>query len=347
MNSSPAISVVVCSLNGARKIGACLEALADQSVGDRMQLVVVDDGSSDGTAEVARRYTDEVHSHGINRGLSAARNTGIGLARGPIIAFTDDDCIPEPTWLEQLLIAHETPGVIGAGGPVEIAGVRTIVHRYLAEYPPLAPLELDLQRHSSFLGRLALYLARTWFPSKQPVGPRAVYSFPGANMSFKKRALETVGGFNPKQKFGSDDEYICDRVRERFGLKALWFEPGAVVRHNYEGTFSDVARRNYAYGRGHAQAYLEDPGRRWPIVFPLPFVLIGMLWLLRRSPKGLLVPVAVPLAYPQGVTEWLTKGRMSDISFSWLRLIEEASHNVGMLAGLICSGQRPAGGRAS
>jgi glycosyltransferase involved in cell wall biosynthesis len=333
MVASPAVTVVVCSLNGARRIAACLEALANQSVADVAQVVVVDDGSRDATTEVARKYASEVVVHSTNRGLSAARNTGIDHARAPVIAFTDDDCVPAPTWLEQLLVAHERPGVLGVGGPVEVASLRTAVHRYLADNPPLAPLELDLDRRRSLAGRFGLYLRRMWAPTHYQVG-RAVYSFPGANMSFKKAALVAVGGFNPRQKFGGDDEYICGRIRGRFGSAALWFEPAALVRHNYEGTVCELARRNYAYGRGHAWAYLEGPSRRWPVAFPFPVALLGLLLAWRRRRSLMALPLAVHLLYPQGAIGALKHRRAPNVAFSWFRLVEESAHDLGLVSGL-------------
>jgi glycosyltransferase involved in cell wall biosynthesis len=340
---SPRVTVVVCSLNGGRKIAACLEALANQSVAGTAQVVVVDDGSTDATAEVARRYTQEVVVHSTNRGLSAARNTGIEHARAPVIAFTDDDCIPAPTWLEQLLLAHERPGVVGAGGPVEVAELRTAVHRYLLDNPPLAPLELELGRCQSLPGRFGLYLRRMWAPANDQVG-RAVYSFAGANMSFKKAALFAVGGFDPRQKFGGDDEYICSRIRGSFPSSKLWFEPSALVRHNYEGTLRDLARRNYAYGRGHAWAYLEDPSRRWPVFFPFPLALLGFLYAWRpRRVLGL--PLAVHFLYPQGAIGAIKHRRPANLAFSWFRLVEESAHDVGLLLGLFGRGSAPSTGR--
>lgn len=198
----PAITVVVCSHNGARTLAACLEALGRQTVGDRAQVVVVDDGSTDTTGAIARRCGVEVAVHDENRGLGAARNTGIAMARTPV-AFT------------------------------------------------------------------------------------------GADMSFTRSALEAVGLFDPRMNFGSDDEYLCGRIREAFPGPALWFEPEAVVaHHDYTGTLRDLLRGSYAYGRGHARVYLTDPAQRWPI------------------------------AFPQGLTGATGHHRAGNLAFSWRRLDE-------------------------
>lgn len=342
--ADPAISVVVCSLNGARTIRGCLEALERQSVADVAEVVVVDDGSSDATAAIARSFGARVVVHEDNQGLSAARNSGIAASRAPVVAFTDDDCVPHAAWLERLLEAHERPGVVGVGGPVEVATVATLVHRYLEAHPPLAPLELDLAAHTSLAGRFALYLARMWRPAEGR-DPRAVYSFPGANMSFKRAALEAVGRFNPRLRFGSDDEYVCDRVREAYPGASLWFEPGAVVGHDFVGTLADLYRRNFAYGRGQAQMFREDGDRRWPIVFPLPLLALACVLAGRRAGRPAAVAAAVQLCYPQGLLGALRRREVDRLAFSWLRLVEESAHNLGMLAGLLETPEGRDGGR--
>jgi len=333
--AQPSISVVVCSLNGSRTLRACLEALEHQTIRAETQVVVVDDGSSDTTAEIARTYDVDLIVHERNLGISAARNTGVAAARAPIVAFTDDDCIPDRRWLESLLSVHGRQGVVGVGGPVDVASVRTLVHAYLAEHPPIAPLELELERHRNLPGRVLLYLRSMWAPTR-PSGERAVYSFPGANMSFKRDALVAVGMFDPEMTFGSDDEHICAKLRAATSSSsALSFAPDALVHHDYQGTLGDLLRRNYAYGRGHARVYRRDPDQRWPIVFPLPALALALALAAPRRKKVLALLLSVQITFPQGVRAALVYRRLAWLSFSWLRLAEEAAHNAGMLAGLL------------
>ena len=331
---APSITVVVCSYNGARTIGACLEALERQSARELAQVVVVDDGSTDGTGAIARSFGFDVVAHKVNLGISRARNSGILAARAPVVAFTDDDCIPDERWLEVLLAAHRREGVIAVGGPVEIYKVETLVHHYLVDNNPLAPLELDLAKHSSLAARLGLYLRRMWLP-RPNAGARAVYSFVGANMSFKKEVLDAIGGFDQRMTFGADDEYVCAKLRERFPGNPLLFEPGAVILHDYAGTLSDVLRRNFSYGRGHARAYLLGSEHRWPIVFPLPIAVVVCGVLLRRRRAAPLLPVLALLLFPQGLRAVVRRRNPAYLTFSFLRFIEEAAHNGGMLAGLL------------
>src|SRR5918995_2141180 len=96
----PRISVVVCSLNGARTIRGCLKSLLELDYPD-FEVIVVDDGSTDATAKIASEYGLRLIST-ENRGLSNARNTGMEAATGEIVAYLDDDTCPDPHWLTYL-----------------------------------------------------------------------------------------------------------------------------------------------------------------------------------------------------------------------------------------------------
>ncbi len=95
----PRISVVVCSYNGSRTIRDCLEGLQKLEY-PNFEVIIVDDGSTDGTAAIAHQYGFRLIST-ENRGLSNARNTGMEMATGEIIAYIDDDAYPDPHWLAE------------------------------------------------------------------------------------------------------------------------------------------------------------------------------------------------------------------------------------------------------
>ncbi|HUF48541.1 MAG TPA: glycosyltransferase family A protein [Vicinamibacterales bacterium] len=119
---TPAVSVVVPTYNRDCALAGCLDALARQSVDPRrFEVVVIDDGSTDGTTDVCRqqapRFARFTTHRQANRGPAAARNAGIRMARAPLVAFTDDDCVPPPDWLHRILdrFASE-PDLGGLGG---------------------------------------------------------------------------------------------------------------------------------------------------------------------------------------------------------------------------------------
>lgn len=114
--NDPVISVVVPTLNEAQHINACLEALQQQSIGrESYEIVVVDNGSTDGTRELVKRFATRLLQE-IKPSPYAARNRAINSTRGLWLAFTDATCIAEPTWLEMLLKSANQTGSRIVGG---------------------------------------------------------------------------------------------------------------------------------------------------------------------------------------------------------------------------------------
>ena len=118
----PKVSVVVCSFNGARTIRDCLDGLCRLDY-PNYEIIVVNDGSTDGTADIARGYPCRLIST-ENCGLSSARNTGIKEAKGEIIAYLDDDAWPDPHWLTYLVPLFENTTHAGVGDRISLPPVR-------------------------------------------------------------------------------------------------------------------------------------------------------------------------------------------------------------------------------
>jgi len=107
----PPVSVVVVSWNGRPLLERLLPALAAQTFRD-FELVAVDNGSTDGSAELVERLWPEarVLRAGVNLGFARGSNVGIGLARGQLLALLNNDCLPEPAWLERAVAAADASG---------------------------------------------------------------------------------------------------------------------------------------------------------------------------------------------------------------------------------------------
>lgn len=110
------VSIIIPTYNGATRIGNCLRALGSQKSNREAEVLVIDDGSTDSTAEVVRGYPGVRLIVQANAGPAAARNRGALEARGAILIFTDDDCLPQPDWLEALLAPFSDPEVVGVKG---------------------------------------------------------------------------------------------------------------------------------------------------------------------------------------------------------------------------------------
>lgn len=325
------LGVVVCSLNGADGVERVLQALRAQSVADQLEIVLVDDGSTDGTAAVGDRWGVRVVRHGTNRGLGAARNSGLDVVSAPLVAFLDDDCEPEPEWAERLIAAYAGTTVAGIGGEVRVAAPESYQGRYLARHNPLVPLELDLASRSDVGYRFVRYLARNW-RTAEPAGRRRVYSLVGANMSFRTDALRAMGGFDASMRFGSEDLDAAIRMRAEQGDDCLLYEPDVVVAHHFKGTLNDALRRSRAYGRGHANMLAKFPDMS-PTVYPLPVLLVGlaMVGLRHRTALGalLLLPHVV---HPSGI-RGVSRHGFESIIDPYVTSLLEAAHDVGLAQG--------------
>lgn len=225
----PRISVVVCTYNGSRTLDECLAGLTALDYPD-YEVIVIDDGSTDASAEIARRYPVRLLST-ENRGLSRARNTGLELATGRIVAYIDDDAYPDPHWLHHLATTFLRHDYAAVGGP----NLAPPGDGWIAECVANAPGN----------------------PVHVLVTDRDAEHIPGCNMAFRKSALEAVGGFDAQFRVAGDDVDLCWRLADA-GFR-LGFNPAAVVWHHRRNSLRAYWRQQRGYGR--AEGMLQ---RRWP-----------------------------------------------------------------------------------
>jgi len=225
----PRISVVVCTYNGASTIRDTLESLLELDYPD-YEVIVVNDGSTDDTAEVVREYR-VVPISTENRGLSSARNTGWQMATGDIVAYIDDDAYPDPHWLNYLAYTYLTTDYVAVGG--------------LSLAPPGGGSIADCVANAP--GR----------PVHVLLTDREAEHIPGCNMSFRRSVLEEVGGFDPRFRTAGDDVDICWRILDR-GWK-IGFHPGAQNWHHCRNVLRTYWKQQQGYGK--AEALLEE---KWP-----------------------------------------------------------------------------------
>lgn len=196
-------SVVVATRDRARSLERLLEALERQTVArDAFEIVIVDDGSRDDTAAVLERHRTRSAGpftslrHAESQGPAAARNLGWRSARGAVVAFTDDDCLPEPTWLAAGLAAVE-------------AGAAIVMGRTIAE------------RGAAGLGEP---FARAMVVDHEDG------RYPTCNVFYLRRALEQVGGFDESFRYACGEDTDLAWRAKAAGHRST-FAPGAVVEH--------------------------------------------------------------------------------------------------------------------
>lgn len=326
------LSVVICSLNGAVGVDRCLRALAGQTIRPSLEIIVVDDGSTDATSDVGHAHAAIVIRHAKNLGLAAARNSGLDAATAPIVSFLDDDCEPEPQWAEQILASYEE-GVIGVGGPIRPAARNGFMLGYLKRNNPLKPLESNLAESEKLAYRFKLYLERQWKPAED-FSAREVYSLPGANMSFLRQPLMEIGRFDERFQFGGEDQDLCLRLTRKFPSSRIMFAPKAWVVHHFKSSVGDTLRRSRAYGRGSARLYRKWPSMP-PTLFPGPAAVLAVLLLSRRRPSLAIVAAIMPqLLYPRGLRNALTSHSRKSLVDAYIQLAQETCGNIGFLEGL-------------
>jgi GT2 family glycosyltransferase len=225
----PSVSVIVCAYNEVRTLEDCLQGIERLDYPE-FETIVVDDGSTDSTAEIAERFGVHLIST-ENRGLSAARNTGIEAATGEIVAFIDADAHPDPHWLRFIAAGLAGTPHGGIGGP-NIAPAREGLVSESLQAVPGGPIHVLLS-------------------------DREAEHVPGCNMAFRREALEEIGGFDPQFRIAGDDVDLCWRLRDAGWMIA--FSPGAMVWHRRRGTIRGFLRQQREYGK--AEALLE---RKWP-----------------------------------------------------------------------------------
>lgn len=258
----PKLSVIVASYNVRKTVERCLQSLLRQKTSHSFEVIVVD-SSQDGTGELIKTKFPEVRLHVFpeRKYVGTARNRGIALARGDIIALTDADCTANEDWIEEILKAHRAPnpaigGAIANGNPKSYVGWAA----YFCEFS-------------------------AWMPLQTPGWKKDI---PGANMSYKKEVFDECGKFI-EGTYSSDTEFHW-RLQEK-GIR-LRFEPSILVSHSNIDRLGQLIRHEYQHGKNFATVRVKaknfSKGRRLVYLLLSPALPIKLF--LERGAKTLRSP---------------------------------------------------------
>lgn len=247
------ISVVIPVFNNVDYLAAQLEAVTRQEIDGELEIIVADNGSTDGSADVARRWaaTDarvRLIDASERRGPGAARNIAIRLAAGAVVAFCDGDDVVRPGWLRSLVAALDNSDV--AVGALDVCS--------LNGRPPAPPLD-PWPRQFGYL----------------PAGL-------GANMAVRRPAFESVGGFDESLRVGEDLD-LCWRM-QLAGLRLERTMDAVVMKRGRPGG-SPLFAQCLGYGRSDAVLFRRYRHRGMPRQLWLTFRSWG--WLLLNTPTVL------------------------------------------------------------
>lgn len=238
---SIAISVIVCTCNRSDSLRRCVRALSAINTDFKWELVVVNNSSDDDTSEFLASLpplagnAQIVTAFEAKRGLAAARNRGLNHARGPIVAFTDDDCYVSEDYVDAMIDAF------AAGDQIGFVGGRVLLYDQ-------SDLKITVQEREDYL----VFRPRTFI---------AAGTIHGANMAFRKTVLDHIGGFD--ETLGAGTNFACGEDIDALA-RALWagfsgsYDPRPTVYHHHgRKTKRDQNDLQKGYDRGRGAYYAK------------------------------------------------------------------------------------------
>jgi len=224
------ISVVVPFHNADRHLDRCAVGLLSQTYPEsQYEIIMVDNNSTDRSAEVVERHPEIRLLHEPKQGAYAARNHGVSAAQGQIIAFTDADCVVAPDWLEKMSDALSEPGL-------ELAqGGRLFAHD-----------GLDLSLLAAYEAQRAAYIF-----SAQSVGLRSGYT---NNMAVRRSAFDHCGPFEEVGR-GADTLFVLRVIHEYGSTEVVRYVGDATIRHLEVDSVAPWLRKRFIYGQSFERHY--------------------------------------------------------------------------------------------
>jgi GT2 family glycosyltransferase len=228
---TPRISVIVLNYNGRHWLGPCLESLLAQRDVPDYEVLVVDNGSTDGTLAYLAEAFPSVRTvdSGRNLGFAAGNNAGARAARGAVLAFLNNDTVPAPDWLSRLYAARID---------------RTLVTSRLVS---LSEPEVIDSAGDGYLRAGGAYKRGHGSPPTGFLESREVFGVCGAAFMIDRRAFEALGGFD--ESFFMVYEDVDLSYRARLAGYKCWYAADAVVRHAGSGTLGTLSDMAVFYGQ--------------------------------------------------------------------------------------------------
>ncbi|HOW34792.1 MAG TPA: glycosyltransferase [Candidatus Omnitrophota bacterium] len=315
------ISIVIPAFNCEKTIAQNLTAILGQSLAEKiLEIIVIDDGSTDGTFSVVESFKGVRCVRQKNAGPASARNRGAAESKGAIIFFTDSDCIPEKDWLEKSLLHFDDPKVAVVAGSYGIANEENLLARCI--YREI------IFRHNV----------------RMPKFPK---SFGSYNFGIRRNVFSEVGGFNERYRYASGEDNDLSYKILKKGYK-ICFEKESLVRHYFPTSLMRYLKEQYAHGFWRVRMYRDHPGMArgddytfWKDIIEPPVVLLFLLSAgLSLSGKILLLDVSKSLFIFLTLLEisygiLATKSILEGIFFGFVTLLRAFARTLGFSVGIL------------
>jgi mycofactocin system glycosyltransferase len=254
---SRTVSIVIPVKDRAGELARCLGSIASVNYPkELLQVIVVDDGSTDQSAAVARKWGAlVVESGGTGRGPAAARNVGARSATGEILAFIDSDCTASQGWLSELIPAFCDARIAAVGGQVDGMCTESSVDLYEAV---MSSLSLGNRERSGNSGDDTFYL-------------------PSCNLLLRRSLFAAVGGFEDSMHVGEDVD-LTWRLRNQGWTIA--YLPAGRIYHEHRSTIRSFMSRRFDYGTSEGILQRLHPNRHKRMVIPPLLALLLALCLM-------------------------------------------------------------------
>ncbi len=292
------VSIVIPVRDEEKSIGFTVRQVLAQAVGAvRVEVIVVDDGSSDGTASTARdagAVVVRTGTPGVPGNPAAARNLGVKNSKGDPLVFLDADCTPGPEWLEAILDAH-------AEGHVMVGG------------------SLDMPTDLSWTARCDYYCG--WYHVHSGRKAGMVPNHPPGNLSVRREAFLSTEGFVERQPIAFAHEELAWQAELQSRGHGIRFVPEAVVSHHNRPGFGNLLRRNYRWAYSSIESKSETRAARMAWLYGYPAVLVTL-----SLPLGV-----AQAAYIVGC--WLRAGRVEPLLMLPAILSARLAYGAGMATG--------------
>lgn len=317
--NQPRVSVIIPVYNGEKTIGRCLESVSKQDYGN-YEIIVADDGSTDHTGDVAKKFSRVRILRQKNRGPASARNLGSRKANGEILLFTDADCVPDRKWIVEMVKPFSKSEIVGVQGRYR-SRQKSLVARFIQMEIDDRYERMEKSRNIDFIG---------------------TYS-----AGYRKKIFLSNGGFDESfpSASGEDPALSFKLSLKGFGMS---FNPNAVVFHFHHESLGKYLRQKFWRAYWRVLLYKKYPGKMKNESYTpqsLKFQILMFYFALIFSVFSPVLPSASYLAVASLILLFLSSMRLSAKNFRksksvglaspFIIFLRSVSFGIGLLYGLL------------